>query len=242
MDKSSDRGVIITGGIISAMATICAAVIGGAFLVFNTIIDSSDKSGKSNLPPVTTPAQSQPEFTATAKPAWVPGQANPDYPNVIASDTEGDWIPAPGYFWMNPDDAADLHVVNYRGDIENVDVDYDVSENGISGMRIHGKFTVDGLQEIRCHIAAYFYYADGRVLTANDPAYSTTDGQVSVGADFIPDKVSFHEDDFTLFIPYQALNILDGSGKSDLKFVVKLYNWRDKTFLDDQEKYFYYSN
>jgi phage FluMu protein Com len=42
------------------------------------------------------------EFTVGAprRPRWVPGTPHPQFPNVVASDEEGVWSPAPGYAWV----------------------------------------------------------------------------------------------------------------------------------------------
>lgn len=40
-----------------------------------------------------------------------PGEAHPDYPNVIASETGEGWTPLAGYTWTYPDDANNLEVV-----------------------------------------------------------------------------------------------------------------------------------
>ena len=38
---------------------------------------------------------------------WTPGLAHPEYPNVLASEVEPKWIPAPGYYWA--DEHNDHH-------------------------------------------------------------------------------------------------------------------------------------
>lgn len=48
--------------------------------------------------------------SAQAKVIWSAGQPHPQYPNVVAGKEEGNWSPAPGYWWTNPDSPGDLSV------------------------------------------------------------------------------------------------------------------------------------
>ena len=44
--------------------------------------------------------------------SWRPGSAHPRYPNVIASSSNNNWIPAPGYRWANPVEKNDWSVLS----------------------------------------------------------------------------------------------------------------------------------
>jgi hypothetical protein len=277
MEKSSEKSVVLTVGIITALATICAAVIGGAFLVINSIISQPGPEGRqpeiSASTPVAVigaienswvPCQEHPTYphviasdtTGQWKPddgyewvnpndqndlsvTWVPGEEHSEHPNIIASDEEGNWIPASGYDWANPDDENDLSVVRDQGEIESLTVEHNILENDQKGMKIHVKFTVKDLQEIRCHVTAYFYHANGKILMAKngDPLYSTATGQVAIGEEFIPKYANSSYDDYTLLLPYEALNIEPDIEKVELKLIVMLYDWRDQSFIDQSEEY-----
>jgi len=42
---------------------------------------------------------------------WTPGTPDPDHPNVVASEKEGNWKPAPGYKWRDNAAQQDMQVV-----------------------------------------------------------------------------------------------------------------------------------
>ena len=41
---------------------------------------------------------------------WDEGYEHPEYPNVVAGEDEGKWIPADGYKWAYPSDPSDFSV------------------------------------------------------------------------------------------------------------------------------------
>lgn len=49
--------------------------------------------------------------TSPTATTWYEGMPSSDYANVVASDVEGNWLPAPGYSWVYPDDPNDFSVV-----------------------------------------------------------------------------------------------------------------------------------
>lgn len=133
------------------------------------------------------------------------------------------------------DTPADSEVA---GKVTDLKVDYDVSEGGKKGMRINVNFEVEHGKGVKCHIAAYFSYADGKKLVAGkDETYSTPDGQVAIFDSFTPKYDSSEFSDYPLFLPYEALNFKPGAGSSDLKFVVKLYTTPEKPFFAESEDY-----
>lgn len=168
---------------------------------------------------------------------WKAGLEDPDHPNIVSSDKEGNWQPASGYKWANPDNPDELAVVPVLGKIETVTVDHNTVEGGQKGMRIHIKFSVEQMQEIRCNIGAYFFYATGQTLAARpgDTVHMASAGQLAVAEDFTPPYESTRYADYTLFLPYDAINIDPGISKVDMKFKARLYNWRDKSFITESD-------
>jgi hypothetical protein len=130
-----------------------------------------------------------------------------------------------------------------QGEFEDVRLNYDVVKNGKKGLEIVSDFSVENAKSKRCHIAAYFSLSDGRPLkAAKDAVYSTDDGNVSVGDDFIPKYDSSKFTDYTLFIPYDAFNFEEGSGEADIKVVLRLYDDKTKSFFaKSPEKEFTYT-
>jgi len=281
MEKSSEKGAVLTVGLMSALATICAALVGGVFVVYSTMLNRSSAPSQPNsiiilpassVPEPTreptsvpwTPGQDHPEYPhlvasdtvgkwvpengydwanpdneSDMQVAWSPGTAHDEHPNVVAADTEGDWIPAAGYAWAEPDNDDNWTVVRKLANIESLTVDHNVTENGQKGMKIHVKFTIEDLQDIRCYVGAYFYYANGDLLMAKsgDSEHSSSNGSVLVGSDFIPKYRSTTFEDFSLFMPYDALNMDASVDTAELKLIVKLYNWRDETFIAESDEY-----
>lgn len=43
--------------------------------------------------------------------SWIPGTPHFEFENVVAGDTEGNWKPASGYEWANPEDNDDFRVI-----------------------------------------------------------------------------------------------------------------------------------
>ena len=98
-------------------------------------------------------------------------------------------------------------------------VDYNVTEKGRKGMRIHVKFSVKNLKEVPCDVAVYFQKKDGTSLTSSDSSFSRN-GNVAI---FFPLKPAYDDtvyNDVQLFMPYDELNLK--RGRHDLKMDIDL--------------------
>jgi hypothetical protein len=94
-------------------------------------------------------------------------------------------------------------------------VDYNVTENGKAGMRIHAKFTTYNMKGVDGHLAIYFSRKGGEKLKSNNKTYSSTNGQVAV---FRPIKPAYEPavyDDLSVFFPNEAFNL--GRGRHELQ-------------------------
>jgi hypothetical protein len=100
---------------------------------------------------------------------------------------------------------------------------HNVTVDGVTGMRVHAKFSVRYGLDVRCRMIAYFYYDDGTPLKSADRNYTTTDGQVSARVFFTPKYDPAQYNDLQLFVPYSALNMEEGA-EYDLKFYLALYD------------------
>jgi hypothetical protein len=107
---------------------------------------------------------------------------------------------------------------------------HNVTVDGVTGMRVHAKFTVKYGYDVRCRMIAYFYYDDGSPLKSGDKNYSTSDGQVSARALFTPKYDPAVYNDLQLFVPYEALNMEEGD-EYDLKFYLALYDNEGNRFF-----------
>ena len=101
------------------------------------------------------------------------------------------------------------------GKFDKLWVDYDVTENGQKGMRIHVKFSVLNMKDQDVRLAIYFEMKNGDKLLTNNSAYRSKSGQVAIYRTL---KVTYDESNYSdvqLFMPYSELNL--GKGNHDLK-------------------------
>lgn len=97
-------------------------------------------------------------------------------------------------------------------------VDYDVTEDGRKGMRIHVKFSVTSMKNVDSYLAIYFEKKDGTKLTTSNTDYRSKSGQVALYKSLLPAYDETDYNDLQLFMPYNELNL--GSGRFDLKMDV----------------------
>jgi hypothetical protein len=99
---------------------------------------------------------------------------------------------------------------------ENLWVDYDVTENGHKGMRIHVKFKVFNMKDVDSYLAIYFEKKDGDKLYTNNLDYRSKSGQVAIYKSLSPGyNPETDYSDLQVFMPYKEFNL--GTGKFDLK-------------------------
>lgn len=118
--------------------------------------------------------------------------------------------------------------------IQDVTVDYDVTQFGQTGMLIHIKFLANGMKDLKGLAIAYFYDDQGQKLLSHDSKdqaadglfkYQATDGQLIVWDYFVPIFDSAQFSDFQLFLPYSAIEL--PSGKYSLKLRVQITDLRN---------------
>ncbi len=95
-------------------------------------------------------------------------------------------------------------------------VDYDVTENGRKGMRMHVKFSAFHMKNVDSYLAIYFEKKDGEKLKTTNTTYKSKSGQLAIYKSLNPayDPETVYND-LQLFMPYSELNL--GSGRFDLK-------------------------
>lgn len=99
-------------------------------------------------------------------------------------------------------------------------VDYNVTEKNRKGMRIHVKFSVKNLKDVKSYVAVYFQKKDGTNLKTSDPDFRSENGNLAL---FYSIKPAYEETDYNdvqLFMPYDELNL--SKGRHDLKMDVDL--------------------
>lgn len=98
---------------------------------------------------------------------------------------------------------------------EDLWVDYDVTENGKKGMKIHVKFTANNMKGVDAYVAVYFEKKNGESIEGINTGFRSKDGQLAVYKSIKPAYDEAVYKDITLFMPYSEINV--SKGKHDLK-------------------------
>lgn len=119
--------------------------------------------------------------------------------------------------------------------IETFWTEFDVTENGAFGMRIHLKFAANNLLGKEMVAAAYFYDNAGNALKDTNRSYMTNNGGVSTSTNFQPAYAKAVYDDLKLFIPYAELEL--PVGKHELKYQLGVYSKENSQFFGEFQWY-----
>lgn len=90
-------------------------------------------------------------------------------------------------------------------------IDYDVTEGGRDGMRIHVKFSVYGMRNLDSYLAIYFMDSNGDKLRDNNSKFNSSDGDVAVYFALKPGYETTDYNDLSVFMPYDELDLDDGN-------------------------------
>lgn len=119
--------------------------------------------------------------------------------------------------------------------IDNFWTEFDVTENGAFGMRIHLKFVANNLLGKEMVAVAYFYDSAGNALKDTNKSYMTNNGAVSTSTNFKPAYANTVYDDLKLFIPYAELEL--PVGKHELKLQLGIYGKENSQFFGEFQWY-----
>lgn len=184
--RSSKKTFLIIGGILALFLLVFAA--GAAVIGYNMLLKDDVVSN-----PTPTPANPTP--TSSTSPPATPKSPTPTRTSSPA---------------QTPKSGSDA-----KAELDRVWVDYNITEGGKKGMRIHVKFTVRKMKDTDSYLAVYFEKENGDKLYTNNKTYRSKDGQVSVFKSLKPAYDDTVYDDAVLFIPYDEFNL--DSGKYNLK-------------------------
>jgi hypothetical protein len=107
--------------------------------------------------------------------------------------------------------------------LQDLKIDYNVTENNQLGMRIRQNFLIYNAQGRKCIMAVYFYNADdGKALVDHNGIQSSADGKVASYTYFTPNYQNTQFTDLSVFMPYDELEL--GSGNFRLKCYVALFD------------------
>ncbi|MGN0235662.1 MAG: hypothetical protein ACI4BD_05025 [Paludibacteraceae bacterium] len=130
--------------------------------------------------------------------------------------------------------------------INDITVDHNVYQNGQKGMRIHVKFDAYNVLNHSVKVCVYFHYSDGgnALKGIRGSGYCTSDGSVTVQSASKATYTNTTWSDFTLFMPYQKLNMQAGCKDVSLEGRVGILdNTTDKWLTTKHKKFsFTFSN
>ncbi len=117
-------------------------------------------------------------------------------------------------------------------------VDYDVTEEGEKGMRIHVNFSISNMKNVDGYVAVYFEKKNGEKILSDHNGYKSKSGQLAVYRSIKPAYDETTYTDLQLFMPYSKINI--PKGRHDLKMDVDiiLKNGDMVSHLKDHEFWF----
>lgn len=192
--RSRKKMFIILGGIAALFLLVFAA---GAAIIGYNLIYTPSKPVVYNPTPTATPSRTNektPKPTPSKSPTATPDASPEDSPTPASGEklTEFDRI------W----------------------VDYNVTEKGRLGMRIHVDCSVKNMKGVSSYLAVYFQKKDGTKLQTNDKAFSSENGQVALFKALKPAYDDAVYEDSQFFMPYEELNL--PRGKYDLQIDVDL--------------------
>jgi hypothetical protein len=93
---------------------------------------------------------------------------------------------------------------------EKIWIDYDTTDNGQRGMRVHAKFTVNNMKGVDSYLAIYFETRDGTRLKDKNQRFYSTDGEVALYRGLKPGFDTTAYADLDIFMPYDELDLDEG--------------------------------
>jgi hypothetical protein len=123
--------------------------------------------------------------------------------------------------YTKPGSPADAESV-IKADVkfEDMWIDYDVTDNGKKGMRMHLKFTAINMKGVDAYAAIYFEKKNGEKINGISSEYRSKNGQLAVYKSLKPAYDEAVYKDLQLFMPYSEINV--GTGKFDLKMKAEI--------------------
>jgi hypothetical protein len=112
-----------------------------------------------------------------------------------------------------------------RATFDKIWVDYDITEDGVKGMRIHLKFSAYGMKDMDAYVAVYFEYNDevGGYVKDKNQKYNSTEGDAALYKSIRPAYDPSDYNDLQLFMPYNELDLEPGEYdiSMDIKVIYK---------------------
>jgi len=191
--KSNSKMFLAIGGILALFLLLFAA--GAAIFIYNYAIKDDEVVATNASTPL-------PSRTDDKSPS--PSTSPRSSPN--SSPTASPFV---------SDSSKTTNTGNARASYEKMWVDYNITEKGRLGMRIHTTFTVYNMKGKDSYLAISFQKKDGEKLLSNNNQYRSKTGQVAVYRELKPNYDETVYKDLQVFIPYDEFNLT--RGKYDLQ-------------------------
>lgn len=117
-------------------------------------------------------------------------------------------------------------------------IDYDVTEGGKKGMRIHVAFTIYNMKGMDAYVAVYFEKKNGEGIEGISAEYRSKNGQLAVYKSIKPAYDDAVYKDLQLFMPYTEINVTKGKHDLKLDANIILTNGDMVKHLEDREFWF----
>lgn len=195
--KSNAKMFLVIGGVLSLFLLLIVAGVGVvAYSVWSASQRTANNRRIANYNPTypTPPPAVSPVANRSLPPAVKPSATSTKTPTTTKTNTTGE----------------------PSGKFERTWIDYNVTENGRTGMRIHNKFSTYNLKDIQCYLAVYVQNEDGTNLTSDDVNFKSQQGQLAVFRLLEPNYDNTIYDDIELFLPYGEINVAPGKHKLKL--------------------------
>lgn len=198
--RGNKKLFIVLGGIAALFLLVFAA--GAAIVGYNLIY--TPKPVVYNPTPTASPTRSN-EKTPKPSPSKSPKPSPTASPEDSTEDSTED----------SP--KTDTEV---KTEFDRIWVDYNVTEKGRLGMRIHLDCSVKNMKDVSSYLAVYFQKKDGTKLYTKTQGFRSKDGQVAAYKLLKPAYDDAVYEDSQFFMPYEEFNLK--RGKYDLQLDVDL--------------------
>jgi hypothetical protein len=121
-------------------------------------------------------------------------------------------------------------IIQKTARIDSVWQEHNVYENSIKGMKIHIKFGVHNMLNLKGNCVVWFYLKDGTELKDSNGRYRTSNGQVANNKDYTPSYKYSAYNDFVIFMPYSELHCASNV-RTELKFYVGIFDDDNKNMV-----------
>lgn len=198
--RGNKKLFIVIGGIAALFLLVFAA--GAAIIGYNLIY--TPKPVVYNPTPTASPtrsAEKSPKPSPSKSPSATPTASPEDSPEDSSEDS--------------PKSDSDA-----KTEFDRIWVDYNVTEKGRLGMRIHVDCSVKNMKDVSSYLALYFQKKDGTKLLTNKQGFRSKDGQIALYKALKPAYDDAVYEDSQFFIPYEEFNLK--RGKYDLQIDLDL--------------------